>query len=182
MSAHQNPDTLALNTERLILREFRETDVSAVQAYAGDAEVTRYTSFGPNTPEVTAAVLASWSCERERLPRLEWPLAIVRRDDGVLIGGTGLATVNWTAGEAAFGYVLRRSAWGKGYATEAGRAVLDWAFNELALRRLVAHCEEINAASVSVLRKLGFSQEAPVTLPRVNGERRLYLTFVIERS
>jgi RimJ/RimL family protein N-acetyltransferase len=71
---------------------------------------------------------------------------------------------------------------GHGYATEAGRAGRDWAFNELALQRLVAHCEEVNAASVAVLKKLGFSQEAPVTLPRLNGERRRYLTFVIERS
>jgi ribosomal-protein-alanine N-acetyltransferase len=176
------PEAVSIQTGRLALREFSEQDVDAIQIYAGDAEVTRYTSFGPNSPEVTAAVLASWIEERERLPRVEWPLAIVNRDDGVLIGGTGLHEVNWESGEAMFGYVLRRSAWGKGYATEAGRAVVDWAFGPFGLRKLVAYCEEEHAASVAVLRKLGFSQEAAVALPRMNGEIRQYLTFVIERG
>jgi ribosomal-protein-alanine N-acetyltransferase len=84
------PEAVSIQTGRLALREFSEQDVDAIQIYAGDAEVTRYTSFGPNSPEVTAAVLACWIEERERLPRVEWPLAIVNRDDGVLIGGTGL--------------------------------------------------------------------------------------------
>ncbi|NYF77880.1 RimJ/RimL family protein N-acetyltransferase [Granulicella arctica] len=65
-------------------------------------------------------VLASWMEEQHRIPRTEWPLAIVRSDDGALIGGTGIGAVDWKKREAAFGYVLRRSTWGRGYATEAG--------------------------------------------------------------
>jgi [ribosomal protein S5]-alanine N-acetyltransferase len=182
MTAFPIHNRIAMETNRLTLREFEPSDADATQLYAGDPEVTRYTSFGPNTPESTAAVLAYWLSEREREPRVEWPIAIQRKEDGVLIGGTGIAKVNWATGEAAFGYVLRRSAWGYGYATEASRAVLAWAFNELALQRLVAHCEEANTPSLVVLKKLGFSEEAPVVLPRVNGEKRRYLTFVLEQS
>jgi ribosomal-protein-alanine N-acetyltransferase len=124
------PSTFAsvtLETPRLFLREFTEGDAEAIQVYAGDPEVTRFTSFGPNTPELTDTVLANWIEEQKRSPRTEWPLAIVRQEDGALIGGTGLGAVDWSTGAAIFGYVLRQSAWGQGYVTEAGRAVRDWA-------------------------------------------------------
>ena len=143
--------------------------------------MTRFTSWGPNTPETTAAVLASWVLDQKVSPRTEYTLAIVRKEDGILIGGAGFGMTDWNSGTANFGYVLRRSAWGRGYATEASRAVVKWALNELGLRRLIAHCEPAHAASLSVLNKLGFSQDAPVSLPRTNGEMRSYLTFVKER-
>lgn len=108
-------------------------------------------------------------------------MAIVHQEDRALIGATGLSAVDWSTGAAIFGYVLRPSAWGHGYATEAGRAVVDLALHEIGLRRLVAHCEPANVASSSVLSKLGFWQEESVTQPRTNGEMRLYLTFVQER-
>ena len=51
---------ITLETPRLILREFEAGDAEAIQVYAGDPEVTRFTSWGPNTPEMTASVLAGW--------------------------------------------------------------------------------------------------------------------------
>jgi ribosomal-protein-alanine N-acetyltransferase len=173
--------SVTLETPRLTLREFAEGDAEAIQFYAGDPEVTRFTSWGPNTPDTTAAVLASWLQDRKLSPRTEWTLAIVRKENGILIGSTGFGMTDWNSGTANFGYVLQRSAWGKGYATEASRTVVDLALNELGLRRLIAHCEPAHAASLSVLNKLGFSQDAPVALPRMNGEMRSYLTFVKER-
>lgn len=172
---------VTLRTPRLALREFMESDAEAIQVYAGDPEVTRFTSWGPNTPEVTDAVLAGWLQEQRGSPRTDCTLAIVRREDGVVIGGTGFGMTDWSTGTANFGYVLRQSAWGGGYATEAARAVSDWALGELGLRKLVAHCEPANAASAHVLRKIGFEQqEGLVSLPRTSGEVREYLTFVRE--
>ena len=174
--------SITLETGRLTLREFADGDADAIQVYAGDSEVTRFTSWGPNTPETTAVVLASWLLDQKVSPRTECTLAIVRKEDGILIGGVGFGMTDWSSGTANFGYVLQRSAWGKGYATEASRAVVNLALSELGLRRLIAHCEPAHAASLSVLNKLGFSQDAPVSLPRMNGEMRFYLTFVKERS
>ena len=181
MSAPPSFSSVTLKTPRLTLREFAKGDAAAMQAYAGDPEVTRFTSWGPNTPETTAAVLASWLLDQKASPRTECTLAIVRQEDGILIGGTGFGMTDWNVGTANFGYVLQRSAWGQGYATEASRAVVNWAFNELSLHRLVAHCEPAHAASLSVLNKLGFRQETTVSLPRMNGEMRSYLTLVLER-
>jgi ribosomal-protein-alanine N-acetyltransferase len=173
--------SVTLETPRLILREFKEGDAEAIQVYAGDPEVTRFTSWGPNTPETTAAVLASWLLDQRVSPRTECTLAIVRNEDRILIGGVGFGMTDWNSGTGNFGYVLRRSAWGQGYATEASRAVVDFALNDLGLRRLIAHCEPAHAASLSVLNKLGFTQDAPASLPRMNGEMRSYLTFAKER-
>lgn len=181
MSTPPTFSSVTLETPRLTLREFADGDAEAIQIYAGDPEVTRFTSWGPNTPETTAAVLASWLLDQKVSPRTECTLAIVRKEDGILIGGVGFGMTDWNSGTANFGYVLQRSAWGKGYATEASRAVVDLALNELGLRRLIAHCEPAHAASLSVLNQLGFSQDAPVSLPRTNGEMRSYLTFVKER-
>ena len=169
---------ITLETPRLILREFTAGDAEAIQVYASDPEVTRFTSWGPNTPEITASVLAGWLKDQVHTPRTEFNLAIVRREDGATIGGAGFGLTDWSVGTANFGYVLRRSAWGCGYATEAARAVRDWALIDLGLHRLIAHCEPENIGSLRVLRKSGFLQDAPVSLPRVSGEIRSYLTFV----
>ena len=67
---------------------------------------------------------------------------------------------------------------GCSYATEAARAVRDWAFIELGLHRLIAHCEPETIGSLHVLRKLNFLHGASIALPRGNGEVRSYLTFV----
>ena len=182
MSTFPELRQVTFQTPRLTLREFRESDAEAIQVYAGDPEVTRFTSWGPNTPEVSAAVLAGWLQEQRSSPRTDCTLAIVRREDGVVIGGTGFGMTDWSTGTANFGYVLRQSAWGEGYATEAARAVSDWALDELGLLRLVAHCESANTASAHVLGKIGFErQEGLVSLPRTSGEVREYLTFVRER-
>jgi RimJ/RimL family protein N-acetyltransferase len=174
--------SITLKTPRLTLREFAEGDAEAIQVYAGDLEVTRFTSWGPNTPETTDAVLSGWLQEQKTSPRTEYTLAIVRQEDGVLIGGAGFGMTDWNRGTANFGYVLRRSAWGQGYATEAGRALSDWALGELGLRRLVAHCEPDNIGSKHVLEKIGFElEERLVSLPRIDGEIRSYLAFLKER-
>ena len=181
MSAPSTHSPVRLRTPRLILREFAEGDAGAIQVYAGDSEVTRFTSFGPNTPEVADSVLTNWIGEQKISPQTEWPLASVRQENELQIGATGLGAVDWSTGAGILSYVFRQSAWGQGYATETSRAVVDWAMNDLSVRRLVAHCEPANVASSSVLTKLGFWQEDPVTQPRLNGEMRYYLTFVKER-
>ncbi len=63
------------------------------------------------------------------------------------------------AGEAFIGYVLRRDAWGHGYATEAARTLLAFGFERLELRRIFADCHPANAASWQVMEKLGMRRE-----------------------
>jgi [ribosomal protein S5]-alanine N-acetyltransferase len=86
-------------------------------------------------------------------------LAIDRASDGTFIGWCSLTGWNPDYRSAAMGYCLGDEAWGQGYATEAARAVLQWAFVTLDLNRVQAETDTRNAASARVLEKLGFVRE-----------------------
>jgi [ribosomal protein S5]-alanine N-acetyltransferase len=146
-------------TERLLLREFRLEDEAAIHAYASDLEVTRFTTWGPNTADATHDILHSWLADRENWPRATVPVAIELRADGTLIGGTGFAPLDLERRTGTFGYVLHRNYWGRGFATEAARGLIQCGFTELNLHRVVAECIVENIASMRVLEKLGMRRE-----------------------
>ncbi len=149
---------VTLETSRLILREYATGDFAAVHVYASDPEVTRWTVFGPNTEDDTRSFLQQARAFRAERPRRIFDLAVTLSDDGRLIGGCGLRRTD-VAGEAFIGYVLRRDAWGRGYATEAARTLLTFGFEGLGLRRIFADCHPTNAASWRVMEKLGMRRE-----------------------
>ena len=86
-------------------------------------------------------------------------LAVERRSDGDLIGWCSLSRWNPDHRSAALGYCFGEAAWGHGYATEAARALLHWAFETLDLNRVQAETDTRNLASARVLEKLGFVRE-----------------------
>jgi [ribosomal protein S5]-alanine N-acetyltransferase len=145
-----------LQTTRLVLRRPHASDASAIFArYASDAEVTRWLAWPRHTTVAdTAAFLGFCDGEWSRWPA--GPYLIERKEDGALIGSTGLGFE--TPQRAQTGYVLARDAWGRGFATEALRAVADLA-PSLGLVRLYAMCHADHAASAHVLDKCGFIRE-----------------------
>ena len=153
------PQDSILQTERLVLRPFRESDYEDVHAYASDPEVTRYTSFGPNSPEETMDFLRRTAESRLQDPRTDYGFAIALRESGRVIGGTGLHHLEHEPRIAELGYVLHRDFWGQGYAAEAARAVIDFGFNHLGLHRIYARYHPENRASARVMEKLGMKFE-----------------------
>jgi ribosomal-protein-alanine N-acetyltransferase len=149
-----------LETRRLLLREFRDSDETAIHEYAQDREVTRYTDFGPNTIEQTRAFLQTCLASQERWPRESISLAIELKLETRLIGGIGFVNIDSDMRTGKFGYVLHRAYWGKGFATEAASALLNFGFEILFLHRIVALCDVRNGASSHVLEKLGMRCEA----------------------
>jgi RimJ/RimL family protein N-acetyltransferase len=143
-------------TPRLVLRRPSAADAEAVFArYASDAEVTRFVGWPRHgSVEATLTFLDFSASEWERWPA--GPYLIERRDDGLLLGGTGLSFE--TDSRAATGYVLARDSWGLGYATEALKCVAALA-PELGVRRLYALCHTDHLASRRVLEKCGFQRE-----------------------
>ena len=89
------------------------------------------------------------------------PTVVLERDSGELVGDCSLS---FDAGfeEWELSYGFRRDRWGRGYATEAGRAALDLAFGELGLERVIAVAHTRNAASIRVMEKLGMRYEGLV--------------------
>jgi len=151
-------DRLPLQTERLELREFEESDLDAIHAYASDPEVVRYMAWGPNTPEQTREFLHAKLAEQRGGERRAFGLAVVERQSGALIGSVGLR-LNESGTQAALGYCFSRRVWGQGYATEAAGAMLRFGFEELGLHRIHATCDPRDVASARVLEKIGMRRE-----------------------
>jgi RimJ/RimL family protein N-acetyltransferase len=154
------------------MRRPRRDDAEAIlERYAGDAEVTRLLGWPRHvTLADTRAFLEFSESEWARWPA--GPYLIESRGDGSLLGATGLSFE--TPYRAATGYVLARDAWGRGYATEALRAVVEIA-RGASVVRLYALCHPDNAASVRVLEKCGFTLEGTLlrhsVFPNLSGDR-----------
>jgi RimJ/RimL family protein N-acetyltransferase len=146
-------------TERLLLREFRFEDAPAINLYAADPEVTRHTSWEASPEHVTSAILKTWIEDQGNWPRKSIPLGIERRSDGSFIGSTGFASIDEENSTGLFGFGLRQEYWGQGYATEAVRGLLKFAFTTLHLHRMTAECFTANVLSVRVLEKVGMRRE-----------------------
>jgi [ribosomal protein S5]-alanine N-acetyltransferase len=151
---------MELRTERLMLREFRLDDEVAVHRYGSDEEVTRYLTWGPNSPTDTTAYLKQVAREAAREPRTSFTLAVATLDDE-LIGVANLTTTD-TQATSELGYVLAKDQWGHGYATEVARRLIVFGFDELGLRRITAACHPENFASARVLEKAGMHFEKTI--------------------
>ncbi|WP_235856966.1 GNAT family N-acetyltransferase [Occultella glacieicola] len=86
-------------------------------------------------------------------------LAIERRSDGTFVGWCTFNSWDADFRSASLGYCLKEAAWGHGYATEAARVLLQWAFDTLDLNRVQSETDTRNGASARVLEKLGFVRE-----------------------
>jgi GNAT superfamily N-acetyltransferase len=98
-------------------------------------------------------------------------LAIERLIDDAFIGWCAVARFNPDYRSASMGYCLDEAAWGHGYATEAGRALLQWALDTLDLNRVQAEADTRSAASARVLQKLGFVREGTLREDFIVGRR-----------
>jgi ribosomal-protein-alanine N-acetyltransferase len=142
-----------IETDRIRLRAFTPGDLDALYMVFGDAGVMTYISGGkPRTREAThAGLLRTIEGWRERGFGL-W--AVVEKDTDRVIGYCGLIFLEGTT-DIELAYGLAKSSWGKGFATEAARASLRYAFEELKLERIVAVVNPQNIPSQRVLEKLG---------------------------
>ena len=144
-----------IETERLALREWAASDAASLFALASDAEVMRYVGDGRPWADVTRAhEWLGWMADCYRQHGFgRW--CVVEKDCGRVVGSCGFWPLAETR-ETDFGYLLARDRWGRGYASEAGRAALSHGFGRLGFAEVVARVEPANAASCRVLEKLGF--------------------------
>jgi RimJ/RimL family protein N-acetyltransferase len=163
LNAREENGLFVLETARLILRDFIESDYKAVFEYASDPEVVRYLEWGPDTEEQCREALrlavATRAARSKSVPRTAFGLAIVIKAEQRLIGTCGIHITNAVHSEGQLGFVLDRKFWGQGYASEAARALATFGFANLKLHRIIADCHTENAGSVHVLEKLGMQRE-----------------------
>jgi ribosomal-protein-alanine N-acetyltransferase len=162
--------TPTIRTGRLLLRPFTSADADALFALQSDAFVLRYWDAPPWAERARAELFIS-ACARMSEEGSGVRLAVVRVVDNSFIGWCSLTRWKPDHRSASMGYCLDDAAWGHGYATEAGRALLEWAFDTLDLNRVQAETDTRNAASARVLEKLGFVREGTLREDCVvNGE------------
>lgn len=148
-------------TPRLRLRPLTSGDIPALLAYRGDPEVCRYLPFEPMDERVLAHRLATDLGRREiTAPGQGLTLGIEQAGDGRLVGDVVLFLHSTEHAGGEIGYVLHPGVTGRGYATEASAAVLDLAFGELGLHRVIARMDARNTASTRVAARLGMRREA----------------------
>jgi RimJ/RimL family protein N-acetyltransferase len=147
-----------IRTERLVLRQWRDDDLDAWAALNADPEVRE---FFPETL-TRAQSEASMNYFRDSLALRGWGWwAIEAPDEGGLIGMAGLDPVDEEVplhGTEA-GWRLARSSWGRGYATEAAQAVLQYGFANLGLPEILAIAAAGNVRSHAVMRRLGMTHD-----------------------
>jgi RimJ/RimL family protein N-acetyltransferase len=174
-----------IQTDRLLLRPFAETDFDALLAIQSRADVARYLYWDPRTAAEVRETLdtkvraTAIIAEGDNLS-----LAAVFRETGELIGDCSLV---WTSAEhrqAEIGFVFHPDHHGRGYATEAAAALLGLAFDDLRAHRVFGRLEARNTASARVLERLGMRKEAHlVENEHVKGEWQSEIVYAqLERE
>jgi RimJ/RimL family protein N-acetyltransferase len=163
-----------LQTERLVLRGFREEDLDELAAISADPEVTRWVGDEHGlSREDTWRRMAYWIGHWELRGFGQW--ALVERDGGRLVGRAGLLRPEaWPGLEV--GWLVGREHWGRGYAPEAGRAAIDWARDALGADHIISLIEDANHRSARVAEKLGMRVEGRTRIVNDTFEVRIFGT------
>ncbi len=161
-----------INTERLLIRPFRESDAEDAFEWRSDPEVNRFMPYpcDDNVEELRQRI-KEWITDNDKY-------AIVLKATDKVIGDISL---EWSEkdGVHEIGYNINRSFWRKGYATEAVRGLIDWAYNEHGIHDFTAFYAKDNGASGRVLEKCGFVQEYTGQYSRENGKIVFEALFVM---
>jgi len=150
-----------LATERLLLRPYTEADIEPAYAVLeGHRDVYRFDPGFARTREQRAAIIRRHIADNQEDG--EGTLAVTLKESGQFIGQAGLQLyilpwLPFATPEVELYYKLGRDFWGQGYAEEACRALIDFAFHTMRLLRLVTITQPDNEHSVRLLKRLGFS-------------------------
>lgn len=144
-------------TDRLILRPFEAGDLDLVYRIYSDGEILKYSPFDPvdetGARELLGRYLRGWKED----PVTEREFAVIEKKSGEKIGRCHIQL--GPEESAMIGWFLVQEAWGRGYATEMTKALLDCCFGELKIHRVRAICNPDNPASWRVMEKCGMRRE-----------------------
>ncbi|MBU3174673.1 GNAT family N-acetyltransferase [Clostridium estertheticum] len=137
-------------TDRLIIRKFNKTDWKDLYEYLSNDTVVKYEPYN---------VYTETEAKKEAIDRAKGELfyAVCLKESGKLIGNLYLAKGDFDTWE--IGYVFNLNYWGKGYATESAKALMNTVFSQLGARRIVAMCNPLNVHSWKLLDRLGMRRE-----------------------
>lgn len=169
-----------LQTKRLLLRPLDIADLETAYPYSTDPEITRYMMFYPHddieeTRKFLENVSADW--KREKPENYEFAVMLGKTH----IGSVTLYVLDEERKTGELAWMLAKEYHGQGYATEAARALLEYAVKTLKMTKIIAQCDIRNTASEHVMKKLGMQlldADGIRTYPRT-GEEAGELTYIV---
>lgn len=186
-SARINRMSFKIETERLVLRDVTERDMPTLIEQAREPEA-RGGILAYQADDRYNRVCLMAAIEWARVERREnYTLAVVRREDGALVGNCSIANVRPETIEAALGWHYGVKYWGRGYATEAARALLYVGFQIGGVAEIYADCFADNRASIRVMEKIGMTARENLKLfnqirGMSYGEKRATVRYTISRG
>ena len=148
-----------IETKRLMLRPFEETDLDLICSIYCDEEILRYTPFDPLSREQAEDHLHRVIEEWKASPHLSYEMAVILKETGDKIGRTHIL-IDPETDTGMIGTMLKREYWRRQYGIEITGALIHYSFNDLRLHRINALCNPANEASWKMLEKLGMRREA----------------------
>ena len=148
-----------LESERLILRRFRDSDLAPFVAYRNDPEVARYQSWDSFDEQEARAFIREMASSQPGVPGEWFQFAVESKETGGLVGDCALQVDGQEPYRAELGFTLAREHQGKGLASEAVSRLLDYAFASLELHRIFAIADCRNKPSWTLLERVGLRRE-----------------------
>jgi RimJ/RimL family protein N-acetyltransferase len=150
-----------IRTDRLVLRPFRDADFEALCTIHADEGVARWLYNEPRTRAQVVELLKVKIAGAAIQAPGDWLCAAVESSEtGALVGDVDLLWASDQHRSGELGFIVHPEHHGNGYAAEASRPLLDWAFGDLGLHRVIGRTEARNTGSARVLEKLGMRREA----------------------
>lgn len=176
---------MQIETLRLSLSRFEYSDVNALFSYASNPCVAKTTSWNPHVSVKDSASFIEFVNSRASLEtgKVFWAWAIRKKEDSIAIGSIGFSQKSESEGR--LDYALAESEWGKGIATEASVAIIDWAFKNLSgLKFIRSGGLSTNLASLRVMEKcrMRLEKRYRARFRKFNGEVREVTEYLITRE
>jgi RimJ/RimL family protein N-acetyltransferase len=152
---------MLLHSPRLVVRNFKDSDLESFLSYRNDPEVAKYQGWSLPYTREQATKLVEEMKDMHAPKQGRWlQLAVEFKETGEMIGDLGCFINSEDARQAVIGFTIAPNHWRKGYAVEAVFCLLEFLFDDLDLHRVVADCDAENTGSWRTLDKLGFRREA----------------------
>ena len=149
-----------LETERLVLSRLEPPDAEAMFAYRSLPEIFRYQNWRPVSVDEILTFIRGLAGDEPLAPGRWFQFGIRLRAEGTLVGDCGVKVGTDDDRQAEMGVTIAPEHQGKGYATEAQWAVLEYLFGRLGKHRVYASADPRNTASIALMKRLGMRQEA----------------------
>lgn len=155
-----------IETERLILRRYEESDIDAMYEIITDDRLSKYIKFPNLTKEQELECIKKWIAEADESKNERW--VIETKNTHETVGNIDVNTIVKRHNYCNVGYAIRYDYWGNGYACEALKAVSDHLLNEGGYYLVECSCNELNKQSSRVMEKAGFKKDGYIANRRLN--------------